>query len=698
MMTKQELSKLYQDILQEMPARTCHDSLKDLQQKIQTVLRHGRQKRIKDETLVSELIHLIPVLKDCKQRHLYEAQVVVALPQVLAVCGRLAEMRYGAYDRLEEDKPALEELFACFYHSRKEMLILPPVKAYRTRFIESQILTKVKEAIPDAPATEYPLAREKKRHFILHVGATNTGKTYEALSDLKQARSGVYLAPLRLLAMEVQERMLEEGIFCSLLTGEEEDILHSATVLSATVEKLDVSHPYEVAVIDECQMIADPGRGAAWTRAILGVRAERVHVCMAPEAEHIVKALIADCRDTCEIVRHRRKIPLTYVDKPYRFPQDIRDGDALVVFSRKTVLSVAAELRRAGITASVIYGALPYAARKRQVRRFLDGESRVLVTTDAVGMGMNLPIRRIVFMDIVKYDGRQRRLLEPSETRQIAGRAGRLGMYDEGFVTCIEQNDVIRRNLETAPETITQARLTFSEALLQSDYALEDLIRMWSFAQVPEKYNKMDTEEPLTLLKALRGAGIGMTGQKANEILYRMITIGFDIESQELMNQWLEACRIYLAGDSLLPFPDCDVEDLLQMELACKKLDLYYQMCHRFDRPCDEERVTMEKDRLAAAIDSAIAKDLQNYRRRCRLCGKILPWNTPFGICGDCFGSRRGGSVFHTDSRSASFRPGGRASHDGGAKDASRFAGPGRHGYRSGQTKSRSRALRRRPQ
>ena len=81
---------------------------------------------------------------------------------------------------------------------------------------------------------------------------------YEALSDLKQARSGVYLAPLRLLAMEVQERMLEEGIFCSLLTGEEEDILHSATVLSATVEKLDVSHPYEVAVI----YMDDRGSGA----------------------------------------------------------------------------------------------------------------------------------------------------------------------------------------------------------------------------------------------------------------------------------------------------------------------------------------------------------------------------------------------------------------------------------------------------
>lgn len=642
MMTKQELSKKYQDILMEMPSRPCRDSLPQLQQKIQVVLRHGKQKRTKDETLVSELIHLVPVLKDCKEKHLYEAQVVIALPQVLKVCDRLAAIRLAAYEQLtEENKPPLEELFACFYHGRKEIFTLPPAKAFRTRYIEMQILAEVKEAIPQAPAMEYPQAREKKRHFILHVGATNTGKTYDALQDLKRAESGVYLAPLRLLAMEVQERLLEEGIFCSLLTGEEEDILKSATVLSATVEKLDVNHEYEVAVIDECQMITDPQRGAAWTRAILGVRAERIHVCMAPEAEHIVRALIADCKDSCEIIRHRRQIPLICEDKPYRFPEDIRDGDALVLFSRKTVLSVAAELKRAGIGCSVIYGALPYAARKRQVRRFLDGESRVLVTTDAVGMGMNLPIRRIVFMDIVKFDGKERRMLEPAETKQIAGRAGRLGMYEEGFVTCVEENELIRDNLNAKTETITQARLNFSEALLQSDFALEDLIRMWSFAQVPEKYNKMDTEEPLTLLKALRNAGIDMAGREANEILYQMITVGFDTENPELFDQWLESCQEYLDGEEQLPFPDCDVEELQQMETACKQLDLYYQMCHRFHMPCDEERVVWEKDRLAAAIDSAIARDLQNYRRRCRICGKTLSWNMAFGVCASCFDSQR---------------------------------------------------------
>ncbi len=640
-MTKEELSKLYQDILLELPGKGSRDSLKSLQQKIKMVLRHGSQKKIKDETLVSELIHLVPIMTELKARHRFEAQVALSLPQVLSVCDRLAAIRLRDYEKIEEDKPSLTELFACFYHGRKEILLLPPAKAFRTRYIEMQILAKVKETVPERPPEEYPLAREMKRHFILHIGATNTGKTHDALEDLKMASEGVYLAPLRLLAMEVQEKMLDEGIFCSLLTGEEEDIRASATLLAATVEKLDIHHSYETAVIDECQMISDPQRGAAWTRAILGIRAERIHLCMAPEAERIIRALIADCKDSFEIVRHRRRTPLIYQDKPYRFPKDITPGDALVVFSRKTALSLAAELRRDGIQAGVIYGALPYAARKRQVRRFLDGETKVLVTTDAIGMGMNLPIRRIVFMDIVKYDGKERRLLTTAETKQIAGRAGRLGMYDEGYVTCIEKSEVIRDNLETETEEITQARLNFSEALLDSDYDLEKLIRMWSFAQVPEKYNKMDTEEPLTLLKALRKAGVKASGREANAVLYQMITVGFDIEVEELMEQWLEACLMYLDGTDRLPFPDCQVTELSEMELACRKLDLYYQLCHRFGLPCEEERVAAEKDRLAASIDETIAKNIQNYHKRCRICGRPLAWNTPFGVCSRCFENER---------------------------------------------------------
>ena len=71
---------------------------------------------------------------------------------------------------------------------------------------------------------------------------------------------------------------------CSLTTGEEEDRREEDTRydVAATAEKLDLKARYDVAVIDECQMIADPHRGYAWTRAILGVQAPEIHLCAAP--------------------------------------------------------------------------------------------------------------------------------------------------------------------------------------------------------------------------------------------------------------------------------------------------------------------------------------------------------------------------------------------------------------------------------
>ena len=62
--------------------------------------------------------------------------------------------------------------------------------------------------------------------------------------------------------------------------------------------------------------------------------------------------------------------------------------------------------------------------------KFVRGETDVVVATDAVGMGLNLPIKRVVFLETYKYDGRRRRFLSGTEVKQIAGRAGRLGIYD----------------------------------------------------------------------------------------------------------------------------------------------------------------------------------------------------------------------------------------------------------------------------
>jgi ATP-dependent RNA helicase SUPV3L1/SUV3 len=82
----------------------------------------------------------------------------------------------------------------------------------------------------------------------------------------------------------------------------------------------------------------------------------------------------------------------------------------------------------------VIYGALPPEVRRREAERFSAGESHILVATDAIGMGLNLPIRRVLFSTLTKFDGIGDRTLDESEVHQIAGRAGRFGIHEEGFV------------------------------------------------------------------------------------------------------------------------------------------------------------------------------------------------------------------------------------------------------------------------
>ena len=53
------------------------------------------------------------------------------------------------------------------------------------------------------------------------MGPTNSGKTKTAIDRLKSTKSGIYCAPLRLLAWEISETLLNNGIPCNLVTGQE---------------------------------------------------------------------------------------------------------------------------------------------------------------------------------------------------------------------------------------------------------------------------------------------------------------------------------------------------------------------------------------------------------------------------------------------------------------------------------------------
>ena len=104
---------------------------------------------------------------------------------------------------------------------------------YLVDTIPAMIRDELSALIAVDPKDEYPETRMTQRRFYIHVGGTNTGKTYQSLQRMKQASSGVYLAPLRLLALEVQETMLSAGVNCSMLTGEEEDIRPGSTHISS---------------------------------------------------------------------------------------------------------------------------------------------------------------------------------------------------------------------------------------------------------------------------------------------------------------------------------------------------------------------------------------------------------------------------------------------------------------------------------
>src|SRR5699024_8029502 len=155
----------------------------------------------------------------------------------------------------------------------------------------------------------------------------------------------------------------------------------------------------------------------AWTRAILGVQAPEVHLCAAPEAGDLLVRLVQSCGDSYEIVHHHRKTPLVCMNRTADYTR-AQPGDALITFSTVGVLSVAEELRQAGKQAAILYGALPSATRRRQMEGFLAGEMQYVVATDAIGMGLNLPIRRVIFLDTGKFDGVERRELKPQEIQQ----------------------------------------------------------------------------------------------------------------------------------------------------------------------------------------------------------------------------------------------------------------------------------------
>ncbi|WP_222192841.1 helicase-related protein [Modestobacter italicus] len=282
----------------------------------------------------------------------------------------------------------------------------------------------------DGAAPELPTRATRPQKVVFHLGPTNSGKTYESLQALAALGSGVYAAPLRQLAHEAYAKLsaqLPAGTV-GLSTGEEE-IDPNAPIVCCTVEK--APDRGEMLVLDESHWVTDPDRGHHWARLLLTGEYREMHLISAAEAYLVLKPLVTDAQQV-QVVNHKRLSRLDVLRSPVR-TDGVKPQTLVVAFSRKTVYAVAAELdqHRPG-KVGVLYGALPPATRRDVIDRFTRGELDVLVTTDVIGHGINVPASTVLFAETTKFDGQELRPLRTWEVAQIAGRAGRYGLTGHG--------------------------------------------------------------------------------------------------------------------------------------------------------------------------------------------------------------------------------------------------------------------------
>jgi ATP-dependent RNA helicase SUPV3L1/SUV3 len=254
------------------------------------------------------------------------------------------------------------------------------------------------------------------------LGPTNTGKTHLAIERMVAHSSGVIGLPLRLLAREVYNKIVDKvGVDAvALITGEEKIKPPKARYWVSTVEAMPRDLDVSFLAVDEIQIAADLERGHVFTDRILHRRGRDETLLLgAATMRPIIERLLPGA----SIVTRPRLSQLEFAGDRKITRQPRRT--AIVAFSADEVYAIAELIRRQHGGAAVVLGSLSPRTRNAQVAMFQNGEVDYLVATDAVGMGLNLDVDHVAFASDRKYDGYQFRRLNPSEFAQIAGRAGR---------------------------------------------------------------------------------------------------------------------------------------------------------------------------------------------------------------------------------------------------------------------------------
>jgi ATP-dependent RNA helicase SUPV3L1/SUV3 len=335
--------------------------------------------------------------------------------------------------------------------------------------------------------------------YIIHVGETNSGKTYHAVNDLKES-GGIYLAPLRLLAWECFEKLNnEKDKSCDLITGEEEILNEGSKIISATVEMFDPNVFYNTVILDEAFMLNDKDRGKNWLRVLLNTNYDKLHIICNNESLNLITTILKTLkRDNIEIKKYEKLVPLEVLDQSIiKTPPK---KSVLVCFSRINVLKYKYIYEKRGYEVSVLYGNLPPEIKKNEISKFIKGETDICISTDVIGMGLNLPCDYVIFLENQKFDGITNRNLTNTEYKQIAGRSGRYKLSEKGFVYSANVERLKNALLSNNIVKNTYIGFDFNAILtIDNSYSMKSCLETWYKSDfIPESLTNIMIKEDIS--------------------------------------------------------------------------------------------------------------------------------------------------------------------------------------------------------
>jgi len=322
---------------------------------------------------------------------------------------------------------------------------------------------------------------------------------------------------------------------------------------------------------------------------------------------------------------------------------------AVIGFSRAMVLELKAMFESRGLRVSVIYGGLSPEVRRNEARRFREGQSDIVCATDAIGLGLNLPLDRVIFYETDKYDGDVMRRLEPSEILQIGGRAGR-GINAEGWVAAFSARD--GRRIETAlrePQATPEPDQLPAAPTAMHVRAIADHLGLDRLGPILEFFRTRLTFPGGTFFPEVRDAVLASAdlvdtyaSSLSVEHRYALACTPIDLEEHLFRSTFIEWLETLAAGRPVkFPRKLDDAGGLEGLEETLKLVTVYRWLALKFPKAFTDDAWVEQLRREVIERTQAMLRASWNRvgltRKECAHCRRAILPSSPHATCRECF-------------------------------------------------------------